>query len=288
MMRGELDMLYEVSRDAIEFLEVRPRSSSTPSPRTYYIPLVFNMRHPILSRVDVRQAMNEGIDQEALVREGLRGQGPARRGSNLARTLGQQHRARPGRSILRPPSSGSTPRIEGECGERLARCRAGSRSHCLGVGRRPRFERLALVLQKQLADIGIDMRLEPLGRAWHWHEGPEAATLTRSSSRWPAGSLSWVYDFWHSHESAESIRAIAAADAVAGPDPRRADEEDPRRRGRSRPACLHDDPPARSWHGRSSRGPCSTKFDVAAEPDRDILSNLWQWRPAGPPKQASR
>jgi hypothetical protein len=25
----------------------------------------------------------------------------------------------------------------------------------------------------------------------------------------------------------------------------------------------------------------STKFDVAQEPGRDVLSNIWKWRPAG-------
>ncbi len=51
---------------------------------------------------------------------------------------------------------------------------------------------------------------------------------------------------------------------------------------------LHDDPPAAfiAWQ-RASRA-VSTRFDVAHERDRDILSNVWQWRLVDATAQSSR
>ena len=43
---------------------------------------------------------------------------------------------------------------------------------------------------------------------------------------------------------------------------------------------FHDDPPAAFLAWQEQTRAVSTKFDVAAEDKRDILTNLWQWRPA--------
>jgi len=51
---------------------------------------------------------------------------------------------------------------------------------------------------------------------------------------------------------------------------------------------MHDDPPAAFIAWQTASRAVSARFDVAAEPDRDILSNLWMWRPAGAATQAAR
>jgi hypothetical protein len=51
---------------------------------------------------------------------------------------------------------------------------------------------------------------------------------------------------------------------------------------------LHADPPAAFLVWQATSRAVSTKFDVEAEDNRDIFVNVWQWRPAGAPKQASR
>ncbi len=56
-------------------------------PRPYYILLAFNIRHPILRNVEVRRAINEALDRDALVRDGLRGQGTPCRWADPAAAL---------------------------------------------------------------------------------------------------------------------------------------------------------------------------------------------------------
>ena len=48
---------------------------------------------------------------------------------------------------------------------------------------------------------------------------------------------------------------------------------------------MHDDPPAVFIAWQTTARAVSNKFDVASEPNRDILSNVWQWRVA--PSSAS-
>jgi hypothetical protein len=45
---------------------------------------------------------------------------------------------------------------------------------------------------------------------------------------------------------------------------------------------LHDDPPAAFLAWQEQTRAVSKKFDVSPEDKRDILTNLWLWRPAGP------
>jgi hypothetical protein len=51
---------------------------------------------------------------------------------------------------------------------------------------------------------------------------------------------------------------------------------------------LHDDPPAAFLLWQTTSRAVSTKFDVAAEKNRDIVSSVWQWHPLDATKQASR
>jgi hypothetical protein len=51
---------------------------------------------------------------------------------------------------------------------------------------------------------------------------------------------------------------------------------------------FHDDPPAAFLAWQETSRAVSTRFDVMPEPQRDIMINLWQWRPARPTRQASR
>ena len=75
LMRGEIDMLHEVRREAAEFVEAESTVKAYSFPRPYYIPLVFNVRHPVLKKVEVRKAISEAMDKVALVRDGMSGRG---------------------------------------------------------------------------------------------------------------------------------------------------------------------------------------------------------------------
>ena len=47
---------------------------------------------------------------------------------------------------------------------------------------------------------------------------------------------------------------------------------------------MHDDPPAAFLTWQEQTRAVSKNFDVATEDKRDILPNIWQWRPVAPGK----
>jgi hypothetical protein len=51
---------------------------------------------------------------------------------------------------------------------------------------------------------------------------------------------------------------------------------------------MHDDPPAAFLAWQKASRAVSARFDVSAEPDRDILTKVWAWRLATPQQQAAR
>ena len=75
MMRGEIDYLHDVSREAADFVEAESSVNTYPYLAAYYIPMVFNLRHPILKRVEVRRALNEAIDRQSIVTQAMHGRG---------------------------------------------------------------------------------------------------------------------------------------------------------------------------------------------------------------------
>src|SRR4029079_7978832 len=66
LMRGEIDMLYEVSREAVDFVQAESTVRSYSFLRPYYIPLAFNVRRPMFVDPRVRQAINLALDKPAL------------------------------------------------------------------------------------------------------------------------------------------------------------------------------------------------------------------------------
>src|SRR5262249_41741697 len=75
LMRGDIDMLYDVSRDAVDFVSADSTIQTYSFPRPYYNVLLFNVRHPVLRSVAVRRAINQALDKETLIREGLTAKG---------------------------------------------------------------------------------------------------------------------------------------------------------------------------------------------------------------------
>jgi hypothetical protein len=132
------------------------------------------------------------------------------------------------------------------------------------------------------------MRLEPLGAlgfGTRAQKGDYDAAIIEMAGR----SLTWVYKFWHSpRDNPLIVTGYRAADATLE-QIRAAGTDEEIRVGVAELARLFaDDPPAAFLAWQTQSRAVSTKFDVAAEPGRDILSNVWQWRPAEAAKQASR
>ena len=289
LMRGEIDMLHEVSREAAEFVKAESTVRTYSFLRPYYIPLVFNVRNPILKNPEVRKAINEAVDRATLVRDGMSG-----RGFEADGPIWPQHWA------YAPPAS---PFKFDPASARERLDRAGFKQHPGGNGTMPsrlaftclvfaddtRFDRLAVLVQKQLADVGIDMKLQPVPQELlgpRIMRGEFDAFLFEMAGR----SLNWVYEFWRSHdEGGLNNNGYVSADAILDRLKVALTDEETRAAVADLDRMFHDDPPAAFIAWQETSRAVSTKFDVGGEDNRNILANLWQWRPVSDfQKQAQR
>jgi peptide/nickel transport system substrate-binding protein len=280
LMRGEIDMLYEVGQDAAGFVQADSTIKTYTFPRSYYNALVFNERHPVLKGAEVRRAINEALDRATLISEGMKGQGRPADGPLLPEHWAYSpplhpFQFDPAAARLRFDNAGL--RVRPGAGGRMPSRFAFT---CLMFADDSRFERLAVLAAKQLADVGVDMRLEPL---------PFEQFVTRLGTgdfdaflfEMAGKSLGWVYEFWHSHERGRLNSGYRSADAVLDRIRGARTDAEMRKGIADLQQILHDDPPAAFLAWQTTSRAVSTNFDVSQEPGRDILSNVWKWRPAG-------
>lgn len=279
MMRGDIDMLYEVSGDAAEFVEAESTVRSYSFPRPYYIPLTFNVRRPVLRDAEVRRAINEAVDRVTLVRDGMRGRGRPADGPVAPQNWAYTPPATPFRydpesARRRLDAAGYPARADGRTGMPMR-----FKFQCLVFADDTRFDRIALLVQKQLADVGIDMQLVPLSLrdfASRVEAGDFDTFLMEMSGR----SLSRAYEFWRSHKGIVINSGYSAADPVLDKI-RAARSDDEVRSGVAELGrVMHDDPPAAFLVWPEMSRAVLTQFDVVPQDKRDILTNLWMWRPA--------
>jgi peptide/nickel transport system substrate-binding protein len=280
LMRGDIDMLHEVSRDAAEFVDQESTVRSYSFPRPYYIPLVFNLRHPILKNLEIRKAINEALDRATIVRDAMSGRGQPADGPIYPHHYAYEPSATP--FGFNPESARR--RLDA-AGYKVRLARDGSPPvrfsfTCLVFADDTRFDKIAILIQKQLADVGIDMKLQPLNQEVlgpRLGNGEFDAFLFELAGR----SLNWVYEFWRSHEGGRINSGYRSADEALDRVKLALSESDARAAVRDLDRVLHEDPPAAFIAWQATSRAVSTKFDVAAEENRDIIANLWQWRLAG-------
>jgi peptide/nickel transport system substrate-binding protein len=223
--------------------------------------LIFNLRQQHLRDALVRRRLNAAIDRRDLIAETLRGHATPATGPVLP-----QHWANDGTLAefeYKP--------VEIAPFDKPLRIRA--------MYYDPVNERFALGVQKQLRSVGVDLVLEQIPSevgdqrlgAGDWDtflvDAVSGPTVWRTSLFWQSGS---PFNFGHFDSRAvdlalERVRSAATdADykaAVAGFQ-----------------KAMVDDPPAifLAWSERARA--VSTRFDVPAEPGRDILRSLRLWR----------
>jgi peptide/nickel transport system substrate-binding protein len=77
LLRGRLDMLYEVGIDALDSLETSTSVSVFTHRRHYQYIVVLNTQSAVFRSKDVRRAVNVGVDRDMIVRDALNGHGVA-------------------------------------------------------------------------------------------------------------------------------------------------------------------------------------------------------------------
>jgi peptide/nickel transport system substrate-binding protein len=263
MLRGRVDMVYEIGVDAFDSVKPATETKLFTYQRPYSFLILLNLRRPFFQDRRFRQALNNAIDREKLVAETLGGHG------------------RPAAGPIWPDHwayDDQLPRFRYQP-EMFVANRSRPTFTCLYSD--PSHERLAIFVQQQLSAIGVDMQLE-------------FASVADGMARAQAGNFdAWLADmnlapnffrqslFWHSQSPLnwghyESAKADAALDAI---DQSQNDAE--YKQGvQVFQQALIDDPPAifLAWSERLRA--VSTRFEVHEEPGRDILNTLRLWRPA--------
>ncbi len=284
LMRGELDAVHEISPGAIDFVEAEGQTTvrTFPFMAPYYIQLVFNVRHPILKNAEVRQALSYAVDRQAVIDLGLNRQGVVAEGPiwpfHWAYSTAQKaytHNAEA--ATLRLDSAGFRMRPATTPGHMPSRFQL----RCLTVAKESRFERIALVLQKQLYEIGVDLQIEALTMDEIFKRLASGDFDTILIQRASGRSLGWTYMTFH---STKMPTGYAAADGVLERLRGTTTDGEARTAVSDLQQILHNDPPAIFIAWPKVTRAVSAKFQVPDEAGRDVMSSLWQWRPGDSPR----
>ena len=273
MLRGQIDMLYEVGLDALDSLQPSPAVHVYTFTRHYTYVVLFNVRKNPFQDQKVRQALSMAVDRNGLVATALQGHGE------------------PDDSAVWPRHwafDPSAPRFEYRPADLSHRVANGKslRFKCLTLDGPP-YERLALALQRQLGLVGVEMEVEPLPLDKfneRWKAGDFEAQLRELN----LGSMGHEYSFWHSG-GAENYGGFSSPLVDSYLDAIRHSTSDAAYKagmtGFQR--AIVNDPPAifLTWSERARA--VSRRFDIPVERGHDILPTLRQWRPASDERVAS-
>jgi peptide/nickel transport system substrate-binding protein len=279
MLRGKVDMLYEVDVDALDSLQASKNVSLFKFTRRYQLMIVFNPASTKLGAARIRRTLNNAIDRESLIKEALGGFGEP-----SVSPIWIHHWAYPAGSshfTFDPVQAvGQLPAPDKD-GVRL-------RFTCL-VPQGAAYERTALVVKRQLAQIGVDMDVQqvPLNElVSRLPKGEYEAALVEGIS---GPTMFRPYEWWHSGGSLNighwgNTLLDEALDRVRRS---RSDAE-----YKAAVEAVHRvasvDPPAifLAW-GQRARA-VSKRFLVPGEPGRDVLPTLRLWEPAPTDERATR
>jgi peptide/nickel transport system substrate-binding protein len=272
MMRGEVDFLWEVGPDTAEFLADRPTVEARSFLGFYVYAMTLNSARPPFDAGNVRRAVNLAVDRGAIVQQALRGRGAAADGPVWPRYWARDSQA-PG-APFDPAGADAL----------LRDSHGGSVSFtCLVPENFSILERVALLVQQQLAETGIRMKLESLP--------PDEFNQRIVSGRFDAAILSILggpsaagfYRFWHSagHTRRWNFWGYRNALVDAALDAARdaASEEEFSGAIRRFEAAVRDDPPAVFLAWNQTVQAVSRRFAVPAEQaGRDAIYVLHRWQ----------
>lgn len=273
MLRGGLDMLYEVGPDALPSMQNSSAISVFTFTRRYQYVVVLNPEAPALRSPEVRRALNMSVDRAEIVRTALNGYGVVSSGPVWPRYWAL---------------SADLPRFEFEPARAAKALGHKLRFSCLLTPGAP-FERIALELKRQLAAVGVEMNPEevPINELTQRAEKRQYDAILTEVLSGP--TLLRPYLIWHSKTPLNwgqfgNSNVDAALDRV-----RHADGDDNLRGAISGlQQTFMDDPPAifLAWSVRARA--VSNRFVVHVEEGRDILGTMRLWKPPTGDQQASR
>jgi peptide/nickel transport system substrate-binding protein len=294
LLKTEIDMALEIN-SSVEFLAGATKFQSFSSIQPFYIPLVFNFRNPILARPEVRRAISDAINRKEIVTQGMRGRGREADANDPVWPSHWAYNVLAPRPVYSP--DGARQRLDA-AGLPVRPAVPGQRASrfqlkCLFYNVDPQFERIGLLLQRQLAAVGIDLVLEGVTEkelVRRLGAGQFDSYLFQLTS---GRDVSWAYRFWHSPKGA--LGPVMQNTGYNGADTAldllrrtREDDEVPYRIAvgdlRQR---FYDDVPAVILAWTQITRAVDARFDVGNPNDPEIFANLWRWQLASP-RMASR
>ncbi len=284
MLRGRVDFVSEISPDAVEFIQDQSAVQVHSYLNSYVYAVMFNSARPEFRDPRVRRALSLALDRQAVVDQGLRGQGiPAYdpiwpRHWIAASSLPPVPYDTRGALALLDASLGGPSR-----GARGQNTSPRLRFTCLIPLNFTLYERLALLVQQQLWDINVDMRLESLppdvlnprieagdfdATLMHLIGGPYVSPAYRF---WHSPGQSKRWNYWGYRDAGVDAALDALRDAP--------DDEAIRAAVRRFQQAQREDPPALFLAWGETAQSISRRFDVPTEQGRDALSGLGRARP---------
>ena len=281
LLRGETDAVSNVPADALEFVKSDAVDTFSFS-RHYAYVIVFNSARAQLRPAGVRRALNAAIDRQALIQSVLKGRGLLADGP-----VWPKHWAYDGSvrgysydaSLARATLDALGVQVQPAGGMTVP---ARLRFKCTVPQGHAVHERLALMIQRQLYDVGVDMQLEsrPVSeldtmlRAGDF----DAAILDFSSGP----TFSRVYQFWRSWGEFRGLNVFGYRNAEADKWLDRLrftqDEASIRTAASQLQRVLMDDPPALFLAWIEGSRAISRRIIVPTEPGRDPFADLWRWQ----------
>lgn len=285
LMRGEVDVVQEVGRESVEFMENSSRIQNYSSLQPFYVPLVFNLRHPILQKVEVRRALVGAIDPTQILERALHGQGRVADGP-----IWPLHWAYDAESVKQnfgPDQSKAAFDQAGYRQPKAARAgelRARFSLRCLVNSEAPQDERLALMVQRQLFDVGVHLEIElvPMENLTARIARGEFETyMVRANA---SRTLERTYRFWRSTgpmNTATQDSGYTGADALL--DRLRQSTSDDEMRAAIRALALQfrEDAPAAFIAWLEITRAVDARFDVGDQAGEDPFANVWRWKLTG-------
>jgi len=272
MMRGEVDFLWEVGPDTAEFLADRPTVEARTFLSFYVYAMTLNAAKPPFSAGAARRGVSLAIDRVAIVQQALRGRGVAADGPIWPRSWARDSRAS---GALHDPAAA----------EALLRGRPQGpvAFTCLVPENFSILERVALLVQQQLAEVGVRMQLESLP--------PDEFNRRIVSGRFDAAILSILggpsaagfYRFWHSAGDARRWNFWGYRNALVDQalDAARDAASEAEFSGAMQrfEAAVRDDPPAVFLAWNQTVQAVSRRFVVPADQEgRDAIYVLHRWQ----------
>jgi peptide/nickel transport system substrate-binding protein len=281
LMRDEIDVLIDVAPDAAEFVETADVAIYSYL-RNYVTLMAFNSARPKLASASVRRALNSTIDRGALIRDVLKGRGVPAMGPLWPRHWAYDA-SLPG--YTHDPSMASA--LLDAAGlkrpQELPRARSRLSFTCLVPENFVLHERIALNVQKQLYDIGVDMQIEaqPVEKYAQRLARADFEAVMVDMISGPSFARPYAFWRWGGEQTAYNVFGYRNREADRWFDALRfaSGDADYRAAASQLQRTLLDDPPALFLLWNERMRAISRRFEVPVENGRDPLPTLWQWTP---------